>query len=53
MIFELFGCTLSIETDMVTWVVNTKILLSVFLMIFVADLSVTVGFTAKVRGRWS
>ncbi len=51
--FEFFGCTLAIETDMVIRVANTKILLSVFLTMPVASLSVTAAFTAKVKGMWS
>lgn len=38
---------------MVIRVANTKILLSVFLMMPVASLSVTAAFTAKVKGMWS
>lgn len=49
-VIEFFGCTLELSTKAVTWAANTKTLLEATLTMPVADLVVTAGVTAKVRG---
>lgn len=48
--FEFFGCTLVLSTSAVTWKSKTKTLMSAEMTVPVAGISVSAGFTAKVKG---